>query len=82
MPFNNIINITPTNSISLLEIANIVKTLSNKKIEIKINNPEMNNEYTGSNFKLLENYPELKFTTIEDGLKKLYDYNKSLLAVK
>ncbi|MBP3821496.1 NAD-dependent epimerase/dehydratase family protein [bacterium] len=82
MPVNNIINITPTNSISLLEIANIVKTLSNKKIEIKINNPEMNNEYTGSNFKLLENYPELKFTTIEDGLKKLYDYNKSLLAVK
>lgn len=76
VPKDNIINITPTKSSSLLEIANIVKSFSKKEIDIKILNPEMNNEYTGNNLVLMENYPDLKFTTLENGLKKLFEYNK------
>ena len=77
VPKDNIINITPTKSSSLLEIANIVKSFSKKEIDIKILNPEMNNEYTGNNSVLMENYPDLKFTTLENGLKKLFEYKKT-----
>lgn len=73
-PKTNIINITPTKSISLLEIANIVKEISNKNIEIKILNSEMNNEYTGDNKILLEEYCDLIFTSTKNGLEKLYKY--------
>ena len=75
-PKDNIINITPTDSISLYEIAKIV---SDNKVEIKIKNPVLNNEYTGSNKRLLENYPDLKFTDIKEGLKKLMEYKKGVL---
>lgn len=73
-PKTNIINITPTKSISLLEIANIVKEISNKNIQIKILNSEMNNEYTGDNKILLEEYCDLIFTSTKNGLEKLYKY--------
>ncbi len=78
-PTDNIINITPTNSISLLEIANIVRGFSSKKVDIKILNEELNNEYTGDNSLLLKNYPSLQFTSMECGLKKLYEYNAQYL---
>lgn len=82
IPVSNIINITPTDSISLLEIANIVKTFSDKEIKVTINNPEMNNEYTGDNSRLLAEMPDLKFTAMKVGLKKLYEYNKNLLNIR
>lgn len=80
-PQNNIINITPTQSISLLDIANMVKDFSSKNVAIKILNEEMNNEYTGNNSLLLKNYPSLQFTSMECGLKKLYEYKKENLEV-
>ena len=77
-PQHNIINITPTQSCSLLDIAHIVKDLSGKgdKIRIKILNPQMNNEYTGDNALLLKNYPNLRFTPLKEGLCKFYRYCK------
>lgn len=78
-PRDRVINITPTKSVSLQEIANIVKSFSKKEIDIKILNPEMNNEYTGDNSLLLKIYPDLKFTPIEIGLKKLFEYKKQNL---
>lgn len=82
MPQDNIINITPTQSSSLLEIANIVKNISKKDININVLNPEMNNEYTGDNSLLLKNYSKIKFTSLENGLKKLYEYNKQKLLME
>ena len=82
IPESNIINITPTESISLVEISEIVNGFSDKPSKITIKNPVMNNEYTGDNTVLLRNFPTLKFTSMKDGLKKLYDYNKSLLDSK
>lgn len=72
-PTDKVINITPTNSISLLEIAKIVNSFEKKKVDIRIKNEVLNNEYTGDNTLLLKNYPELQFTDIKDGLKKLYE---------
>lgn len=70
-PLNKVINVTPTESISLLKIANIVNDISNFKSEIIIQNKEMNFEYTGDNKLLLKNI-NINFTPYETGLKKLY----------
>lgn len=78
-PVNNIINITPSNSISLFDIAVAVKKISKKKIDIIIKNPKMNYEYTGDNSRLMLEIPDIKFTGMEEGLRKLYDYNKKIL---
>ena len=75
-PNDKVINITPTESISLLEIAKIVNTFAENKVDIIIKNNIMNNEYTGNNALLLKNYPTLTFTSITNGLRKLYEYNK------
>lgn len=79
IPQDNIINITPDKSISLLEIAEIVNSFSEKKVDIKIKNPILNNEYTGDNFLLRKNYPNIIFTNIKEGLKNLYDYQKTII---
>jgi GDP-L-fucose synthase len=73
-PKNNIINITPTKSISLLEIADIVNKFKKETVKIEIKNSAMNNEYTGDNSVLLSEITNLKFVDIEQGLKKLYEY--------
>lgn len=73
---NNIINITPKKSVSLLEIAEIVNGFENNKLDIVIKNKTMNNEYTGDNSVLLSEIPNIVFTDIKQGLKKLYNYYK------
>lgn len=73
-PDENIINITPTESISLTEIAQIVNTFIDTPVEIKILKDGMNFEYTGSNEKLLRNIPNLKFTEYKKGLNLLHEY--------
>lgn len=73
-PKNNIINVTPTQSISLLEISKIVNEIGNFKSEIIIKNQELGNEYTGDNLRLLEEISNFEFTPYKDGLEKLYKY--------
>lgn len=79
IPFDNMINITPTESISLLQIAEILNTFIDKPVKIKIKNSIMNNEYTGDNSLLIKNFPNIKFTPIGEGLKKLFEYKKQQL---
>ena len=78
-PVDKIINITPTESISLLEIANAVNEMAGNTQKITIKNAVMNNEYTGSNKLLISNIKDFEFTSIEDGLRKLYEYKKNNL---
>lgn len=75
IPQDNIINITPTLSYSLFDIAKIVKKLSGKNVGINLAHSTMNNEYTADNSLLLKNYPNLAFTSMQNGLEKLYRYN-------
>ena len=75
-PCDKIINITPTESISLVEIANLINLMSENPVGIELQNHEMNNEYTGDNTLLLKNYRDFKFTSMKDGLRKLYNYKK------
>ena len=76
-PKNNILNVTPTESISLKEIAEIVNKISDFKSEIIIKNPVMNYEYTGDNSKLLSEIPNFKFHSYYDGIKQLYNFLKT-----
>lgn len=76
-PENNIINVTPDKSVLLSEIADLVNEISDYKSDITIKNPILGNEYTGDNSRLHEEMPEIKFTSMRDGLKKLYNYIKA-----
>ena len=72
-PADNIINITPTESISLDAIAAIVNSFNDNLCKVEILNKTMNNEYTGDNSLLLKNYPNIVFTPMDIGLKKLFE---------
>lgn len=73
-PKERIINLTPTRSISLVEIAQIVNEISDFKSEIIVQNDKMNFEYTGDNSILLNELDGFKFTSYKKGLKKLYEF--------
>ena len=77
-PKYNILNATPTESISLLKIAEIINEISGFKSEIIIKNEKMNYEYTGDNSRLTEILPSFKFTSYKEGLTKLFNYLKAL----
>lgn len=75
-PEQNIINITPTCSSTLLEIAEAVNEISGFRSEIVIKNRVLGNEYTGDNRRLLESFASLEFTPLKAGLEKLFQYIK------
>ena len=75
-PHDKIINITPKESSTLVEIASIVNTFGDTPVSFELKSNDMNKEYTGDNTLLLKNCKGLKFTSLKDGLKKLYEYKK------
>lgn len=76
------INVTPTESIEIVELANIVNKFSDYKSEIIIKNQGFNKEYTGDNSKLLKIMKNFSFTSYENGMKKFYDEIKNGLSNK
>ena len=75
---DKIINITPSLSITLEEIAKIVSKIGNFDSEIIIKSSELGNEYTGDNSLLLDNIKDFEFTSYECGLNKLYNYMRTI----
>lgn len=76
-PTQKFVNVTPTKSISLYEIAQIVNKISDFKSEIIIKDSELNNQYTGDNSRLLSEIKDFQFTSHEEGLQKLYEFLSS-----
>lgn len=74
VPKHNLINITPTQSISLLNIAKIINKISDFQSEIIIKEDGMNFEYTGDNSVLLREIPNFEFTSYETGISNLYNF--------
>lgn len=72
-PERRLINVTPTRSCELREIAEIVREISGKDIKI-VYDDGLGNEYTGDNARLLREYPELTFTPLREGLEKLFSF--------
>ncbi len=86
-PIEKAFNITPDSSVELLKIAELVKTISKKDIEIKVAQDGFGLEYSGDNSLLRKEMPNLQFTAIENSVIELYDwylanknnFNKDLL---
>ena len=72
-------NITPGESIDLLSLAEKVNSAAAFKSAIKVLNPGMNAEYTGSNLRILKELDGFKFTSYETGIGQLYAYYASRL---
>lgn len=73
-------NITPTESITLKELADIVAANGEYKSQIFVKNPGLNFEYTGDNKNLLDNLGEnYEFLTYNESVKRLYNYYKTHL---
>ncbi len=70
------INVTPTESIEIVDLAKIVNDFSDYKSEIIVKNPGMNREYTGDNAKLLSTIKDFSFTSYEEGMRKFYECSK------
>ena len=73
----NVINVTPTKSVSLKQIAEIVNQIGDYISLISSKQQNLGNEYTGDNQRLLCEIPDFAFTPIEDGIKSLYFYIKN-----
>lgn len=73
-------NISPTNSIDLLAIANLINKTSDFISEIRILNKGMNREYSGNNNLLQAELKNFDFTSYEQGIRKLYAYYKSIVS--
>lgn len=73
-------NITPTESISLIQIAEIINDQSSYQSEIIVKNDGLNFEYSGDNTRLLENVGDsFAFTPYEEGIRQLYRYYEAHL---
>lgn len=68
------VNVTPTDSVSLSEIASIVLRESERPVAREIETPGLNYQYTGDNGRLLQHCPGFTFLSIEEGIRKLMAY--------
>lgn len=68
-------NITPERSISLYELALMVRKISGKlELPILIAQEGLGLEYSGDNQRLRNEYKDLKFTPIKEAVECLYDW--------
>jgi len=73
-PTEKSFNITPDNSIELLQIAQLVKRISQKDIEVKVGQDGLGMEYSGNNSLLHREMKDLKFTPIQTSIEDLYEW--------
>ncbi len=81
-PVEKAFNITPDASVELLKIAELVKRISKKDIDIKVAQEGIGMEYSGDNTLLRTEMKNLAFTPLEESVEELYNWysaNKSML---
>ena len=69
-------NVTSDSPANLLEAARMVKAISGKDLPIAVGREGLGLEYSGDNTRLKQEIPGLSFTSLEDGIKKLYIWYK------
>jgi len=67
-------NVTPDNSVELLEIAELVRQISGSKLPVRVAEPGLDIEYSGDNSRLKCEIPGLKLTGLEQGVRELYQW--------
>lgn len=71
-------NLTTGNVVDLLTIAATINKVSDFRSEVIVKNPGLNVEYSGDNTRLINEVP-YTFTSLQDSIKELYAYYKSIL---
>ena len=68
-------NVAPSENLSIDEMANISLNILNKNLKIKYSKPELDGQFRKDvcNKKLLTYFPNFKFTSFEEGIKKVYN---------
>lgn len=69
-------NVCSGNRYKLSEIALLIMKELNINSDLKILKPGLNREYTGSNKRLLNEFPNISFTSLIDGIKMQIRYEK------
>ncbi len=69
-------NVCSGKRISLLDIAEIVKTQMNNPRPVGIAKDGWNKEYTGDNSRLMKEIPDFRFTPIEEGIARQIKWQK------
>lgn len=65
-------NVTPDESIDLLDLARLVRDVSGKSVEIRVAEAGMGPEYTGDNTRLRKAMPGIRFTPARAGIETLW----------
>ena len=73
-------NLTPTESPDLLSLAALINRAGAAMTDVRVLNPGLNREYSGSNARLLAEFPGFKFTPHAEAVKELYAYYRANLA--
>lgn len=74
-PSHRAYNVTPDQSVSLSDLALMIRFISGKlDLPIQIAQKGFGLEYSGNNQRLRNEYVDLKFTSIEESVKQLYDW--------
>ena len=72
---NREFNITPTASVTLTEIVDIINEIGKNRSDVTVRNPGLNFEYTGDNTRLLENMGDrFAFLDYKESIERLYSY--------
>jgi len=67
-------NVASGMRVDLLTLAGIVERISGSKRGIKVVRDGLNREYTADNSRLKSELPDFKFTSLEDGIKKMFEF--------
>jgi UDP-glucose 4-epimerase len=70
-------NVTPTESISLRSVAQVLQAASGISLDVRVETPGLNFEYTGDNGRLLSFVPGFRFTPYEEGIRRLWDFYRT-----
>lgn len=72
-------NITPTRSIRLTEIVQIINRVADRPSRVTLVNKGYNFQYTADNTRLRKEIPKLRFTSYEEGISRLFLFYKERL---
>lgn len=78
-PYYHEYNVCTGTREEIVKICELIKKIINSNVPITIKESGFNNEYTGNNMRLLEEMSELKFTDLEEGIRKQICYEKEVL---
>lgn len=76
-PLHHSYNITPDESVSLYDLAQLVSKLSGKDTPVQVASKGMGSEYSGDNSRLKAEFMELHFTPIAESVRNLMDWYQS-----